>query len=411
MSKVLIIESDDALRKYISEKLKQHKFDVILCRDGFEGIIKIKNELPDLIIMDLILERMDAFKLLKEKLDYKTTNNIPVIVITQNNDAEINQKLNKLKVNKVLFKPLKIDLLWQYISELFKVKLNIDQTTSLIDVHLNDDVLFIEIANGLNIEKIGILRYRISQINRIYNRSLTKILVILTHIDYYEEYSLKLNLLFDIITEETSSVNRGIKILSSSESISSLMSKTNYSDIEIFNDFAKAIDSLGKVDIFAYGNELDEIKAQLLSTIEDSNNHEHSIEFAFSSEKIQVKDSYKIAIVDDDLYILEFMATVLDRENWIISTYENAQAFLRDVTDNKPDLLFLDLMMPKMNGFQLTQYLMEKNIYIPIVIVTALSQKEMVFKAREFGITNFMTKPIKAEALINKAEELLKMTM
>jgi len=118
---------------------------------------------------------------------------------------------------------------------------------------------------------------------------------------------------------------------------------------------------------------------------------------------------YKVAIIDDDLSTLEFIATVLsDNSNYEILTYENASYFIPELDKNRPDLLFLDLMMPEMDGFQLMTYLRDSGIYIPIVVITAMTQKEAVMKAQKFGVKSFMTKPLHIERIIKKADEILR---
>ncbi len=411
MNKIIVIESDELLRTFITEKLRNFNFEVIPCKDGFEGIIKIKNEVPDLIIMNLILDRMNALQVLKEKGEYKTTTSIPVILISGNMDKDAMDKLSKYKITRIMSKPIKLDTLVLNINEILKLKIELDKTQSLVDIHLNDDVLFIEVSTGLNKEKIEILKYKIAQIRANYAKNIMKVLVIFTNIQDSPDNLLKLNLLFEIIQNSTEASNSGIKILTTSNAVITNMPKTDFSGIEVTDDFGKAIDTFGKIDAFAYGDEIEDIKTDFLNTHHAAAD-EH-VELSFAHEKIQMKamlrDKHSIAIVDDDLYILEYMATVLEREEWTIYTYESAKVFLSDMWINKPDLIFLDLMMPEMNGFQLVKVLQERNIFIPTVIVTALSQKEMVLKAREFGITNFLTKPLSSDKLIAKAEELLNM--
>ncbi|HPO49728.1 MAG TPA: response regulator, partial [Spirochaetota bacterium] len=164
MKKILIIDSSDLLRQFLKEKLEEFGFHVIVSKDGFDGLVKMKNELPDLLIMDFFLNRMTGIDLLKEKSEFKSIANIPVVILSGRFDRDLVTKVAKYKVFKFLTKPIKIDLLLQAVGELFNVKLELDKTPCIIDVHLNDDILFVEIASGLNREKINILKYKILQI-------------------------------------------------------------------------------------------------------------------------------------------------------------------------------------------------------------------------------------------------------
>lgn len=82
MKKILFIEDESSLQKAIGEVLKQEGFEVSSALDGQEGLEKLKEERPDLILLDLILPKLDGFEVLKRiKVDPKIKN-IPVIVLT-----------------------------------------------------------------------------------------------------------------------------------------------------------------------------------------------------------------------------------------------------------------------------------------------------------------------------------------
>jgi DNA-binding response OmpR family regulator len=415
MKKILVIDSSDLLRQYIKSRLEEFGFEVIVTKDGFDGMIKLKNELPDLIIMDFFLNRMNGLELLKEKTNYKTTSDIPVIILSSKIDRDLITRIVKYKVFRFLAKPIKIDLLIQAVSELFNMKLEIDQTPCIIDVHLNDDILFIEVASGLNKEKIEILKYKILQIKEIHHTEFMKILIIFTDISYSESLGGLLITFFDYVISLSQTPMNLIKILTSSETIINIVKNLpKYKNIQMTSDFMEAMDSFGKIDIFAYGEELDEIKNDIITQITSDKTDGPAI-LQFDSEKLKqsetlgLNENFTISIIDDDLSILEYMATVLAaHEHYHVNTYEGGEYFIKDLDKNPPDLIFLDLMMPDMNGFQVMKHLKDSNISIPIVVVTALTHKEMVIEAQKYGIKSFMSKPLKSEVLIKKAEEILK---
>ncbi|MCG8570001.1 MAG: response regulator [Spirochaetes bacterium] len=424
MDKILIIEKQEVLRQYLQEKLQQYHFEVILSKNGFEGLIKIKNENPDLIIMNTHLDRLSCYDLLKEKAQNKFISSIPVILMSNKSDRNIITKYAKFKIFKFLTLPIKIDNFIKSVSEVFKTPLKIDTTNCLIDIHLNDDILFIEIANGLNLDKIELLKYRINQMTQIYKTNFPKILLILSNIQNSEDINNKFERLIEIILSETETKITGIKILSTSPIISELVNESEkYSSLQIKSDFTDAIDSFGKIDIFAYGSEIDNIKTELLSkpksVIIDENielsfeNDRRGSEFTESlgDHKKSTENGLTIAVVDDDLHILEYMATVLQETGWKILTYESGQLFIDDLVHYTPDMVFLDIMMPEVNGFDVINYLKENNINTQIVIVTALTQRDVVLKVRKFGIINYMTKPLDSDHVIKKAQELLSMSV
>ena len=93
---ILIIEDDKFLRELISQKLNKENYKVVEAVDGEEGIKKVKEEKPDLILLDLILPGIDGFEVLSRVKEDPSLNKIPVIVLSnlgQRDDVEKGLKL------------------------------------------------------------------------------------------------------------------------------------------------------------------------------------------------------------------------------------------------------------------------------------------------------------------------------
>lgn len=423
MQKILIIISTELLKMYLNEKLKNLGFEVIVAKDGFDGLIRIKNTLPDLVIMEQQLTRLSALDVLREKKEYKTISEIPVILIANKITKNLIEEIKKYKVNRIISKPIKVDLLILAISETLKIKLDIDPTPCIIDVHLNDDILFVEIASGLNKDKFELLKYHIKEIIELHKISYPKVLIILSDIEFSDEVGILVTILLKIIEEVTLSPLEYIKILSSNNFLKEFLSlHERYKKVEIVNDFINAIDKLGKLDVFAYGEEIEKIKTEIITNVSEEKASE-DIQLKFSSEISLPKEEKKeksinneiydkkfiISIIDDDLYILEFIATIIAQTGWAIPyIYDNGRAFLNDIKKNTPDLIIIDLLMPEMNGFEIIQRLKNANIDIPILVISAVLDRENILKARRLGIVNYITKPLRAEQVIAKISEILK---
>jgi DNA-binding response OmpR family regulator len=80
--KILIIEDDRFLRELMVRKLKMEDFEVMEAEDGGEGLKKIKEGKPDLVLLDLILPEMDGFEVLEEKRKEEKIKDIPVIILS-----------------------------------------------------------------------------------------------------------------------------------------------------------------------------------------------------------------------------------------------------------------------------------------------------------------------------------------
>ena len=82
MSKILIIEDDKFLRELIVSKLTKENYEVFEAVDGEEGVKKIREEKPDLILLDLILPGIDGFEVLSQMKSDPVVSSIPVIILS-----------------------------------------------------------------------------------------------------------------------------------------------------------------------------------------------------------------------------------------------------------------------------------------------------------------------------------------
>jgi diguanylate cyclase (GGDEF)-like protein len=88
----------------------------------------------------------------------------------------------------------------------------------------------------------------------------------------------------------------------------------------------------------------------------------------------------------------------------------NGEQALNIVRDQKPDLILLDVMMPKMDGFQVCKILKSNDMtfYLPIIMVTALNEVEDKVKGIEAGADDFITKPLNKMELLARVKSLLR---
>ncbi len=120
----------------------------------------------------------------------------------------------------------------------------------------------------------------------------------------------------------------------------------------------------------------------------------------------------KILIVDDEPHIrmlIEQTLQDLEDEGVILLTAVNGAEALEMIREEKPQLVFLDVMMPKMNGMEVCQRVKKElalnDIYI--VLLTAKGQEIDRLKGQEVGADVYMTKPFNPEVLLSKARDVL----
>ncbi len=117
-----------------------------------------------------------------------------------------------------------------------------------------------------------------------------------------------------------------------------------------------------------------------------------------------------ILVVDDDQRNVRLMESILRTQGYHVLRAFNGEEALRVVESDRPDLILLDVMMPKMSGFEVCQRL--KGRYetrlLPIIIVTALNSLEDKVQALEIGADDFLSKPINKVELLAKVRAILR---
>ena len=121
--------------------------------------------------------------------------------------------------------------------------------------------------------------------------------------------------------------------------------------------------------------------------------------------------SQTILIVDDNCDNLAVLSGILKVEGWNISTALDGETALEQIQYLSPDLILLDVMMPRMNGYQTCQMIKANPDYqeIPIIFITALSEVEHKVKGFALGAVDYINKPFQAEEVLARVKVQLKL--
>jgi CheY-like chemotaxis protein len=193
-----------------------------------------------------------------------------------------------------------------------------------------------------------------------------------------------------------------------------IRSSDDYNDIEVVENLNQAMDSLIGLKPDDYAHD-DVVRDKILTSTAPKKEQQESFQMRFEDQKVEeledklesLGENISIAVVDDDIVIQELVQTVFSETNWNVHVYENGKQFVDTIDDHDYDLVFLDLMMPEMNGFQVMEHLKAKNYNVPVIVFSALSRKETVVKAVSYGIHSYMIKPLKPELIVQKTAEVL----
>ena len=80
--KILLIEDEEFIIRPLEIILKKEDFDLVIAKDGEDGLLKIKNEKPDLVLLDIVLPKMNGFEVLEKFKKERDLKDIPVIILS-----------------------------------------------------------------------------------------------------------------------------------------------------------------------------------------------------------------------------------------------------------------------------------------------------------------------------------------
>jgi len=117
-----------------------------------------------------------------------------------------------------------------------------------------------------------------------------------------------------------------------------------------------------------------------------------------------------ILVVDDVPVNIQLLSTYLSSEGYRVISAKDGQQALDEVYKNTPDLVLLDVMMPKINGFEVCKRLKasEETKFIPVIMLTALNDLENKIKGMDSGADDFITKPFNRMELLARVRSLLR---
>ncbi len=117
----------------------------------------------------------------------------------------------------------------------------------------------------------------------------------------------------------------------------------------------------------------------------------------------------KILVVDDEIRVVTVIQKRLESAGYDVITAMDGNEALMKARTETPDLILLDLILPKLNGYQVCAILKRDKLFkqVPILMLTARSQERDVDEGMRVGADAYMIKPFKNEILLDQIERLL----
>ena len=117
----------------------------------------------------------------------------------------------------------------------------------------------------------------------------------------------------------------------------------------------------------------------------------------------------KILVADDEPYVLRSIEYTLNKAGYNVTTAVDGEEALRKIQDENPDLVFLDIQMPKMDGNEVCKHLRmdpkRKDLYV--IVITAKGQESERIFSLECGASEYITKPYSPRRMLERVKEIL----
>ena len=119
--KILIIDDEEDIQKLLKIRLQQENFNVAVAEDGDVGIKMAEQELPDMILLDIMMPRMDGYTCLKEIRKLPKTRDIPVLMLSGKEEEKVKDLFAFQKISGYMEKPFELDNLVSKVKEILKM--------------------------------------------------------------------------------------------------------------------------------------------------------------------------------------------------------------------------------------------------------------------------------------------------
>lgn len=116
----------------------------------------------------------------------------------------------------------------------------------------------------------------------------------------------------------------------------------------------------------------------------------------------------RVLIAEDDEHIVELLTFVLERERYAVATATDGEAALAHLRSAPPDLMILDVMLPRMNGFEVLKSVRADPQLrdLPVIVLTAKGQVQDRRTAEALGIAAYMTKPFSNQDVVDSVRRV-----
>lgn len=208
-----MIDAPPLFRDFLKTKLTAEKITVDVAQKSRDAFTKILSVLPDMILIDADKYLSGIVEFMEKKHDNPNTANIPTIITGPAVSSDTIMDLMHLGVTHYFAKPFQFDTFCETIAKICRVQLPLDRTPCIIETHINGNLVFVEVSQGLNREKLSLLKYKLADLLSINNITTPKLVLVLSGVSFSFVDGYNLELLLNSIIAAPNLQKNDIRIL------------------------------------------------------------------------------------------------------------------------------------------------------------------------------------------------------